>query len=368
MQYTSNKLNWKEPMLVLIFNNYFMKQVIIILSLICLLPIFNACRQKKEKDTVNNHDIQVTLTNVKEIAVNRHIQIHGVVSSEEITHLSFKLPGIIRSLQIKEGDIIRKGAPLAELDLTEIEAQYTQAQESFEKQLRDHKRVETLYRDSVVTQEQWQNSLTALTLAEQSLKVAHYNRQHTTIYAPSDGVVLSKHAKKGEYVNPGQPVMQLSLYSDKELVLRAGVSVSDWLNLSIGDTAEWEAEAFPKQLFSGKVKHIAQTADPQSGLYQVEIGLTPGKQKIVVGMFAKATIQTQKRTIYKCIPCTCLHDGQGQEAHIYIPDGKHVKKVPVTVVFIQEGQAYISAGLDSISQVIDEGSAFLSPYSTISIQ
>lgn len=345
-----------------------MKQLIITLTLICLLSVFNSCKQKKEKGTTSNHDIQVTLTDAKETAISRRIQIHGVVSSGETANLSFKLPGIIRSLRVKEGDIVTKGTLLAELDFTEIEAQYTQAQESFEKQSRDHKRVQSLYYDSVATQEQWQNSLTALTMAEQSLKVANYNRQNAAIYAPSDGVVLFKNANEGEYVNPGQPIMQLSLHADKELILQAGVSVSDWLNLSIGDIAEWEAEAFPGQVFSGKVKRIAQAADTQSGLYQVEIGLAHGKQKIVVGMFAKAHIQTQKQAVYKSIPCACLHDGQGQEAFIYIPDGKYVKKVPVTVAFIEEGQAYISAGLDSIKQVIDEGSAFLSPYSTISIQ
>lgn len=345
-----------------------MKQIVNTLTLTCLLSAFISCGQEKEKKEASNHDIQVTLTEVEETAVSRRIEIHGIVSSAETANLSFKLPGIIRSLQAKEGDKVAKGALLAELDLTEIEAQHTQAQESFEKQSRDYIRIQALYHDSVATKEQWQNSLTALTLAEQSLKIASYNRQNAAIYAPSDGVVLCKNAEEGEYVNPGQPVMQLSLHADKELILRAGMSVSDWLNLSIGDIAECETEAFPGQPFSGKVKRIAQAANPQNGLYQVEIGLAPGKQKVVVGMYAKAYIQTQKQTVYKTIPCTCLHDGQGQEAYIYIPDGKQVKKVPVSAAFIQQGQAYISTGLESISQVIDEGSAFLSPYSTISVQ
>ncbi len=345
-----------------------MKRIITSLTIGSLLFAFLSCRQEKEKKVVSNHDVQVSLVDVKNATIARDIQVHGAISSGETADLSFKLPGIIRSIRVKEGDAVRKGALLAELDLTEIEAQYAQAQESFDKQQRDHKRTEALFRDSVATREQWQNSLTALTLAEQSLKVAGYNRENAAIYAPSDGVVLYKNAGEGEYVNPGQLVVQLSSHTDKELVLRAGVSVSDWLNLSIGDMAEWEAEAFPGQIFSGRVKRIAQAADSQSGLYQVEIGLIPGKQKPVVGMFAKATIHPQKQAEYKKIPCDCIHDGQGREAFIYIPNGKQVKKVPVTVAFIQEGQAYISAGLDSIGQVIKEGSAFLSPYSTISIQ
>jgi RND family efflux transporter, MFP subunit len=205
-------------------------------------------------------------------------------------------------------------------------------------------------------------------MAEQSLKIANYNRQNAAIYAPADGVVLWKNAGEGEYVNPGQPVMQISLQTDKELVLRAGVNVSDWLNLSIGDKAEWKTEAFPEQVFSGKVKRIAQAADLHSGLYGVEVELAPEKQKIVVGMFVEALIHTQKQKVYKKIPCACLQDGEGRKAFVYIPDGKRVKKIPVTAAFIREGQAYISNGLDSICEVIDEGSAFLSPYSTISVQ
>lgn len=345
-----------------------MKQEIITLTLICLLTAFNSCGQEKEKKAVSNHDIRVTLTDVKEMAVSHRIQIHGVISSGETANLSFKLSGIIRGIPVKEGDAVRKGALLAELDFTEIEAQYTQAQEAFDKQMRDHKRVKALYRDSIATQEQWQNSLTSLSMAEQSLKVANYNRQNAVVYAPSDGVVLRKNAGEGEYVSPGQPIMQLSLHTDKELVLRAGVNVSDWLNLRIGDKVEWEAEAFPGEVLYGEVKRIAQAADLQSGLYQVEVGLDPAKRQVVVGMFASASVSSQKQSVYKIVPGSCLYDGDGREAFVYIPDGRNVKKIPVTVAFIREDLAYISAGLDTVGQVINEGAGFLSPYSTISIQ
>ncbi len=345
-----------------------MKQIIIGLTICPLLVVCLACGEGKEKGVAGNHDVPVALVEVRDTMMAREIWVHGVVSSGEQANLSFKLPGIVRSVRAKEGDAVRRGALLAELDLTEIEAQYAQAQESFDKQRRDCERTEALFRDSVATREQWQNSRTALMLAEQALKVAGYNRQHAGIYAPADGVVLYKYVGEGEYVQPGQAVMQVSLHTDRGLLLKAGVSVSHWRSLCVGDRVEWEAEGFPGAVFAGRVTRVARAADLQSGLYQVEVGLDAGSESVVVGMFAEATIYPQRQAVYKCIPCTCLRDGEGREAYVYVPDGKRVKRVGVTVAFIREGQAYVSAGLESIGRVIHEGAGFLSPYSTISIQ
>lgn len=345
-----------------------MKQFIAHLFLMGLVVALTACGQEKANHPTNNHDVQVKLIDVEQATVGRTVHIYGVISSGEAASLSFKSPGIIRRICAKEGDAVRKGTLLAELDVTEIEAQYTQAVEALHKQKRDHRRVEALYHDSIATQEQWQDSQTAVTMAEQSLKMAEFNRRNAAIYAPADGVVLWRSSGEGEYINPGQPIMQLSLHTDKDLVLKTGVSVADWLSLSAGDVAKCEIEGFPGEAFNGRVTRVAQAADLKSGLYQVEIALDVQRAQVVVGMFAKAVVSSSKQSTYQVLPNSCLHDGEGHCAFVYIAEGKQVKKIPVTVAFMQHGKAYISAGLECIGQVIHEGSGFLSPYSTISIQ
>jgi multidrug efflux pump subunit AcrA (membrane-fusion protein) len=101
---------------------------------------------------------------------------------------------------VKEGDAIKKGQVLAVLDLTEINAQVTQATLAFEKAERDYKRLSNLYRDSVVTLEQFQNAGTGLDIAREQLTAARFNRTFSEIRASENGYILRKFVNEGQVI------------------------------------------------------------------------------------------------------------------------------------------------------------------------
>jgi len=345
-----------------------MKHIIYIILVLLPAVLILSCRDREMPASGGNHAVNVKLVEVVDEDFSKRIEVYGILSSDETANMSFKLPGIIRKVYVREGDAVKKGTLLAELITTEADAQLMQSRESYEKQLRDHQRVDALYRDSVATYEQLQNSQTALSIGGEAVRVAEFNQQSAKLYAPSDGVVLDKTAGEGAYVNPGQPIFTLSLHTDKALVIHTGIAATDWQTISSGDPVIIHIEAFPGQNFEGVIRSVAQAADLSSGLYNAEIMLLPCREKLSVGMFAQGTIHAQKNVRYKSVPASCIYDGSGQQAFVYIPDGSQAKKLSVTVAAIREGKAYISAGLENISRIINEGSGFLSPNSTIHIQ
>lgn len=99
--------------------------------------------------------IKVRAVEITDEDVTIPVRTSGVLSSSSEQRLSFKTGGIIESIQVDEGDVVKKGDVLASLDLAEITAMYIQAESGWKKSQRDLKRMKNLYGDSVVTLEQY---------------------------------------------------------------------------------------------------------------------------------------------------------------------------------------------------------------------
>ena len=155
----------------------------------------------------------------------------GKLSLEEEAKLSFKTGGVIKQIYVAEGQSVRQGQLLAELDLAEISAQTQQArlgQQQAEINVenaklalklaeRDFKNAKGLYRDSVATLEQLQNAEVQLDNARNQLQaaqkgvamsgeqvgVADFNLKYSRINAPSNGIILKKLAEANELAVPG---------------------------------------------------------------------------------------------------------------------------------------------------------------------
>ncbi len=327
-----------------------------------------SCKEKKSETVKNINDIPVRLADVRTQEVGSNVKIHGALTTLEEAKLSFKTSGIISRMYVKEGDAVYKGQLLAELDFTEIEAQSIQAKESEDKAKRDYQRAESLYADSVISLEQFQNAKTAWILAKQASDITEYNKTNSRIIAPDKGVVLKKVANEGELIGIASPVFIVTTKTETGLILRAGIPVANWQSLSVSDKAVITIDGFPGKEFSGRVHHLSQSTDQSSGLYIVEVKLEPMKERISVGMFANATIKSGKLQSYKVIPVSSLSQIDGKKGVVYIPDGSKAKKIPVIIAKIEDENAYISQGLSDINKVINEGAGFITESSTINIQ
>jgi multidrug efflux system membrane fusion protein len=111
--------------------------------------LFSACAKKAPVTTIQEQAICVKTETLFETNASVPIQAAGILSSKHILKLSFKTGGIISKIYVEEGAEVKKGQVIAELDMTEISAQVSQANLAFEKAKRDLERVKNLYNDTV---------------------------------------------------------------------------------------------------------------------------------------------------------------------------------------------------------------------------
>ena len=167
----------------------------------------------------------------------------GTLAPRDEIRLAFKVGGVVDSVSVESGDIVRKGQVLAELKRAEVDATVAQAAEGVEKARRDLERARQLRIDEVATEEQVQDLTTAYNVARSNLDAARFNARFARIEAPADGIVFERTVEAGELVQPGQPVVVLGSTSSG-WVVRAGLSDRDVMRMETGAVAEVTFDAF----------------------------------------------------------------------------------------------------------------------------
>ncbi len=336
-----------------------------------LLGLAVACGGKKAEET----GAPEPLTAVSTAPVTRQPLVapvvgSGVLASKKEAKLSFKTGGIVAALHVDEGQDVRKGQVLAVLNLTEIDAQVTQARNNFEKAQRDRDRVQRLYADSAATLEQMQNATTGYEVASAALTAARFNRQHSVIVAPENGRILRRQVETGELVQPGSTVFLFAGGGSGEgWVVRTGIADRDMVKLKIGDKARMTFDAYPGVSFAAVVTEIAGAADPVNGTFEVELKVNPAGKKLVTGLVAKAEIFPSGGDQALVVPIEALAEADGEQAFVYTlgEDGTTVKKLAIRTAGIYGDVVAVREGLPEGMAVITRGTAYLTETSKVKV-
>lgn len=341
------------------------------LTLIALSLLAYACTHSNgnENTPVETSEIPVWIQKLKVEEAALPVHTSGQFTTHDESFLSFKTGGIIDKILVKEGDRIQKGQLLATLNLTEINAHVAQAELEFEKAKRNYDRVSNLYKDSVATLEQFQNSKTALDLTTRQMETASFNRSYSEIRALSNGHVVRKLAGEGQVIAPGSVVLQTNGYNQNDWVLKVGISDYEWSRIQIGDNASVTIDAQPGEIFMAKVVQKSSGIDPGTGSFSTELRLTGTlPQAIASGLFGKAIITPSSKQKVWAIPYDALLDASSQSGFVFVTnDMKTVQKQPVTISAIEKDQVTISGGLENSQWIVVAGSAYLHDHSSIRV-
>ena len=345
-----------------------MKRVITLLLPAVLL--MGACKQERPAAVKTADDrIPVKLLQLQPAGGARAISVSGQFTTDDEVNLSFKTGGVIDHIYVKEGDAVKAGQLLAVLKLTEIDAQVQQASIAVEKARRDNVRATNLYKDSVATLEQLQNSKTALDMAVQQLEAARFNRAYSEIRAAKNGFILRKMASEGQVAGPGMPVFQTNGAGSASWLLRVGISDQQWTEIQLGDKAVVHAG---NSVIQGVVSRRSEGVDAATGLFSADIRLD-GKNAgiLATGMFGRAEISINPGAATKDqweIPYDALLDADGSMGYVFAAnDDSTVSKVKVTIAGMEKDKVLISDGLQGLKAIVISGSAYINDKSSIRI-
>ncbi len=334
-----------------------------LLSVVALAACGGA--EAKQAGLAADAAVPVRLGAVTEATAARPVEATGVLGAEEEIPLAFKVGGVVSRVLVHEGDAVRAGQALAELDPAEIDARVRQAEAGAEKTERDLSRVRNLQRDSVATLEQLQNATSAADVARADLAVARFNRRYATVVAPGDGTVLRRTVEPGELVGPGVPVLVVTRRG-LGTRLRVGVADRDVVRIRKGDPAVVRFDAYPGESFAARVSEVAAAAQPQTGTYEVELALEGATgsagangRALPVGLIGRAEIRPSGRDSVELVPVEAIAEADGARGSVYTVSGQRAHRLAVEIDFIEGNRVGIRRGLEGVERVVTAGVAYL---------
>lgn len=328
-------------------------------NLLFLLVLLMGCKENYVKETADLPTIkQAKVVKLQPTDQPLPIYASGILQGDENIKLSFKIGGIIQSVLVDEGDVVKKGQVLATLNQSEIAARVQQAKSNLDKIERDLKRFQKLYQDSAATLSNVQDLETAFEVAKAELQVAQFNQKYSRIIAPASGQILTQFSEFGELIEPGLPLFILK--SQKAgMVLSVGLSDKEVVLVKNGDQSTVTFDAYPEQTFPATVSNIASEANPRTGTYAVEIRLAQSAIDFKSGFFAKATIYPSIQRPYYKVPMTAVISGDEKQVAIYVPEANKVKKATFQPLFIGDDFIAVSTADLSSTNILTEGAAYL---------
>ncbi len=215
----------------------------------------------------------------------------AVVASDAVT-ISSKILGRIVALNADEGDSVKAGQLLVQIDDSDLKAQEAQAQAALDyvqqnvqlatialdRAKDDFDRASIQYNDHVITREQFDHARKAseMALAQQNvalsqvkasqaqLAVVETQLTNTRVFATASGVVARKWVVPGDIVQAGQPIFTLFNLSD--VWVTANFEETKLGSIHPGDSVEITVDAFPDRIFAGRVELIGAAAASQFSL------------------------------------------------------------------------------------------------------
>lgn len=240
--------------------------------------------------------------------------------------VSSELSGVVRSVAVAENQRVEKGQVLAQLDTTRIAAQVERAEANvkaaaarvsdaaitLKETEQAYRRAEQLAGRGMVASQALETAeavrdraasavATAeanLAVAEADLKLQQAELAKSTIYAPIDGIVLTRSVNPGQTVaaSMSAPILFVIAENLETMQLNAAIDEADIGAIEKGQKARFTVDAFPSSRFDASISDISYASVTTEGVvtYEARLAVDNGALLLRPGMTATVDIVTRE--------------------------------------------------------------------------
>lgn len=356
------------------------KYIIAGLVAVAAIAIWLLSGGKKEQEVTYSTAI------VEKGDITRSITATGTIDPVTSVTVGTQVSGIVAHLYVDYNSVVKKGQVIAELDKTNLlselasaRAQLTSMQSALAYQKANHERYQKLFEKGLVSANDYEQARLSFQQAQQQTQQAQQqvnkaqtNLGYATITSPIDGIVLSKSVEEGQTVAASFNTPELFKIAKDltDMQVIADIDEADIGDVREGERVSFTVDAFPEDVFQGRVTQVRQVATTTSNVvtYQVVIAAPNHDLKLKPGLTANVTVFTQELNGVLAIPSKALkfvpnekmltkeqtiQDCEGKHK-VWVLDGNVFKAIPVTVGLSNGMKTEIKSGLKAGQKIITE--------------
>lgn len=318
--------------------------------------------------------------------ISTSVTATGTIEPVTEVEVGTQVSGIIDKIYVDYNSVVKKGQLIAELDKTNLLSELASAKSNMESakskmdyQKSNFNRYKELYNKGLVSADEYENARLAYKQAseeyaiqKQSVSKAQTNLSYAIITSPIDGIVLSKEVEEGQTVAAAMETPTLFIIAQDltDMQVIADVDEADIGGVKEGQRVTFTVDAFPDDVFEGKVTQVRQEATEESNVvtYEVVISAPNDDLKLKPGLTANVTIFTNERDGVLAVPSKALRfapnenllaegesitDCDGKDK-VWVRDGKNFKAVPVKIGITNGTYTEILSGLKDGTEVLTD--------------
>lgn len=219
------------------------------------------------------------------------ISVNGsTVANEEVT-ITSEVPGKIDQILFREGQFVKKGAPLVQLETDELEAQRQRllVQQNLTEKIAE--RMKNLYDKEGVSLQEYEIAEAEAQQVRAELDLLNVQIEKRTITSPFNGLLGLRQVSEGSYLSPGAPI--INLISTNPIHIEFSVPEKYGNVISDGRTIQFELDGMPG-VFEARVIAREPNIDAATRTLKLKAAAPNPNGKILPGAFAKVTVNLQQ--------------------------------------------------------------------------
>jgi len=348
---------------------------------------FISCRPQSKEENKKEGSFSaapVKVFKVKKQRISEKLYYTGVIEAWKKITITPDVGGKIAKIHVEEGDRVRKGQLLAELDTRAIRLQLEQAQAALAVTEANHKdakrnmdRMERLKSEKAVSDQQYEKIKLSYEAAEAQLRqaratvnLAKHNLDVSLMKAPFSGVIASKNAEVGDVINPMMGGFSpqsgiLTLMDFSRIKIEIDVSHLDIVRIKKGQAAQLSLTVFPDRVFQGRVSLVNMTADPLTKKFKVEVRVDNSDLVLRPNTFGEITLEVSTHEHALVVPQKAVLESK----YVFLAtENNNAEKKEVTIGLQNSERVEVIRGLKEGDLVVVEGNYSLEDGAKIEIK
>ena len=316
---------------------------------------------------------RIQYTVARQTEVRRQIELPGTVEAPKSSQVASEVEGAVERLHAREGEYVRKGAPLVSLKSEHLEiaaqaaeAQHREAEARLGLAERNLTRSRDLFESQVLSQQQLDDALFELDawrgrvdqLAAE-LRRIRLDQERSVVKAPFSGIVASELTEVGQWVGKGTTVVEL--VSPAQLEVRVEVPERHFGSIRKGSAVDVRFDAIPGYEVEGKVVSLVPRASGNARTFPLRIQVGNDDGRLGAGMLAKVSINAGDRRSARLVPKDALIT-RGTKRFVYLVEANDtVSLVPVETGVARGSWVEVEGELPDDARVVTRGNERIQP-------
>jgi len=313
----------------------------------------------------------VTVAKVERASIAQNLIVSGNLAAlpNRDAKVAALVPGRIARVMVVEGDAVKQGQALAELDGTllrdqqhQAEAAVAQAKANLDNAHSAAQREEGLLGRGISSRKEVEDARTQLAVnaatlnqAEAALATAKSQVSRAVVRAPFPGTVVKRFVAAGEQVDgtSAQPVVEVAQIATLELM--GTVPAGRLSEVKTGERFSFETNAAPDKKFTARVVSILPAVDPATNNGTVRIRIENEKRQLKLGQYLSIDLPVKQSGARLVVPRAAVYPDETGKPHLYKVTGDEAESVPVKVGVQAGDKAEILEGVQEGNVVVVSG-------------